>query len=455
MNPKIYEFHSNGADPLSYACGGGAIFGIQTNRTRKEPIRRLSAIMFTDMVGYTALMQEDERRATEIRDRHRLVLRDAIEAQGGEIIQFYGDGTLSVFPSAVKSVAAAIDIQQRLRKPPEIPVRIGLHVGDIVHDEEGIHGDGVNVAARVQGLATPGSVLLSGRVADEVRNHPEFPLRDLRRADNRVRITAQLICACDGFHMFSKTFDRVLDDIFAAQDEIAVTIAAELRVLLPTVPKTERPVIKKPTENAEAYAQYLRGLHCWHQWTPDTTWKALDHFRSAADLDPEFALAHTGIARGYAYLGALGKVHGKEAFPIATEAALKAIQLNSESGDAHLALGLVKLFYDWDLAGAKVSCERAVELSPGSAEIHHLFAYYYTAVGDLERAVEGCERAEALDPLSPMIINSLGRSLNRAGRDEEALHTYGRAPENEAARGVNPCAPPQIRRAGVFASEPD
>jgi adenylate cyclase len=122
--------------------------------------------MFTDMVGYTALMQEDEHRATQNRDLHRSILRAAIEGQGGEIVQLYGDGTLSVFPSAVNSVATAVEIQKLLRMPPEIPVRIGLHVGDIVHDEDGIHGDGVNVAARVQGLATPGSVLLSRRVSE-------------------------------------------------------------------------------------------------------------------------------------------------------------------------------------------------------------------------------------------------------------------------------------------------
>ena len=142
-------------------------------------MRRLSAIMFTDMVGYTALMQEDESRATTLRDRHRTVLREGIEAHQGEIVQFYGDGTLSVFPSAVQAADAAVDIQRGFQLDPAIPVRIGLHIGDIVHDQDGVHGDGVNVAARVQGLAVPGSVLISGGVYEELKNHPRLPTRAL------------------------------------------------------------------------------------------------------------------------------------------------------------------------------------------------------------------------------------------------------------------------------------
>ena len=142
-------------------------------------MRRLAAIMFTDMVGYTALMQEDESSATTLRDRHRTVLRESIEAHQGEIVQFYGDGTLSVFPSAVQAVDAAVDIQRHFRLDPPIPVRIGLHIGDIVHDQDGVHGDGVNVAARVQGLAVPGSVLISSGVYEELKNHPHLPTRAL------------------------------------------------------------------------------------------------------------------------------------------------------------------------------------------------------------------------------------------------------------------------------------
>ncbi len=124
-------------------------------------MRQLAAIMFTDMVGFTALMQEDEHRAMSIRDRHRDTLREMIEERGGEIVQFYGDGTLSVFGSAVDGVSAAVAAQQALQQDPAIPVRIGLHIGDTNRDEDGIYGDGVNMATRIEGLSVPGAVLIS------------------------------------------------------------------------------------------------------------------------------------------------------------------------------------------------------------------------------------------------------------------------------------------------------
>ena len=508
----------------------------------EERTRRLSAIMFTDMVGYTALMQEDESSATTVRDRHRTVLREGIEAHQGEIVQFYGDGTLSVFPSAVQAVDAAVDIQRRFRLDPTIPVRIGLHIGDIVHDQDGVHGDGVNVAARVQGLAVPGSVLISGGVYEELRNHPRLPTRALgdfelknvqrplsihavaasalavpspadlsasgdrtqksiavlpfismssdleneyftdgiteeilntlvkfddlkvtartssfvfkernedvreigrvlnvgavlegsvRKAGNRVRITAQLVDTADGYHLFSNSYDRVLEDIFAVQDEIAHTITRELRVLFPAVGAGRQTTVRKPTESSEAYSLYLRGLHCWNQWTPDTTQEALRHFRDALALDPDFAQAHTGIARCYAQLGAQGRLRSDEAYPAAQEAAQRAIELNPEIAESHVSLGLVKLFYDWDLAGARSCLERAIELNPGSAEVRHWAGTCYMASGQVDELLETAQVAASLDPLSLLALDALGRAHLVAGRPRDGLIHYDRALEIE------------------------
>lgn len=135
--------------------------------------------MFTDMVGYTALMQQDEARAKSQRDRQRSVLEDRIVAHEGEILQFYGDGTLSVFGSAVQAVHAAMEIQTALAAEPRVPLRIGIHTGDVVRDDEGVFGDGVNVAARIQGLAAPGSVLVSDKLQDELKNHADIAVRYL------------------------------------------------------------------------------------------------------------------------------------------------------------------------------------------------------------------------------------------------------------------------------------
>ncbi|HYV93393.1 MAG TPA: adenylate/guanylate cyclase domain-containing protein [Chitinophagales bacterium] len=136
--------------------------------------RQLAAIMFTDIVGYTALMQQDEQLAKELRDRHRLVLQKEIPEHRGKILQYYGDGTLSVFDSALDAVQCSIAIQKQLQVAPSIPIRIGIHTGDIVYEENDIYGDGVNVSSRIQSLSVPGGVLISEKVYDDIKNHPEI-----------------------------------------------------------------------------------------------------------------------------------------------------------------------------------------------------------------------------------------------------------------------------------------
>ncbi len=140
----------------------------------QKNIRQLATIMFTDMVGYTALMQENEKKAIKNRERHREVLEQFIQNHFGLILQYYGDGTLIVFGSVVDAVEAAVEIQQELQKEPKIPLRIGMHVGDIVYSDDGVYGDAVNVASRIENLSISGGVLISDRVYDEIKNHPEF-----------------------------------------------------------------------------------------------------------------------------------------------------------------------------------------------------------------------------------------------------------------------------------------
>ena len=503
-------------------------------------MRKLTAIMFTDMVGYTKLMQEDEHRAKSIRDRHRGVLRESIEKHKGEIIQFYGDGTLSIFNSAVEGVAAAVEIQQDLQQAPKIPVRIGLHIGDIIHDQDGIYGDGVNVAARIQGKAIPGSIVVSGKVYDEVKNHPEFPVTELgefglknvkrplrlfsiaapglavpdpgalrspedspkrtiavlpfvnmstdpdnehfsdgiteelinalakveglqvtartssfafkgrnedvrnigkelgvsavlegsvRRAGDRVRITAQLIDTRDGYHIFSHTYDAVLDDIFKTQDEISLKIVEELRTTLPGAGHPERVLVERPTKNAQAYDLYLKGLYNWKKWTPDHALQGIEHFEEAIELDPEFALAYSGVANCYTFLGAIGHMSCGVAYPQAKKAAERAIELNPDIAESHLALGLVRLFYAWNLPAARSALERALAINPGHADVHHAYGLYLLAAGKTDELVETSETAQALDPLSLQMNEALGRSYVAAGRYQEAVAQFDRTLE--------------------------
>ncbi|MFQ5798158.1 MAG: adenylate/guanylate cyclase domain-containing protein, partial [Bacteroidota bacterium] len=141
--------------------------------------RKLAAIMFTDMVGYTALMQEDESKARALRDRLREIVRRFVDQHGGRILQFYGDGALSSFRSAIEATRCAIGIQRALREEPNIPTRIGIHVGDVVFEEEGIYGDSVNVASRIESLAAPGGISISDKVYDETKSHPEIEAKSL------------------------------------------------------------------------------------------------------------------------------------------------------------------------------------------------------------------------------------------------------------------------------------
>ena len=148
-----------------------------------ENIRLLAAIMFADMVGYTELMQQDEQLAKKNRDHHRAVLEDCILDHRGNVIQYYGDGSLSIFGSAIEAVKCAIAIQKRLLQDPKVPLRIGLHLGDIVYDDEGAYGDAVNLAARIESLASPGSVMMSDRVNDELQSHPGIETVSLGKHD--------------------------------------------------------------------------------------------------------------------------------------------------------------------------------------------------------------------------------------------------------------------------------
>lgn len=157
--------------------------------------RSLAAIMFADMVGYTKLMQEDESKAKILRDRQRSVVDKSITIHNGKVMQYYGDGTLSMFSSAIKAVEAAREIQEELQKDPHVPLRIGIHIGDVVYDKEGVFGDAVNIAARVQSLSVAGGVMISGKVFEEIKNHPgikveAFGEHDLKNVFNPISIFA-------------------------------------------------------------------------------------------------------------------------------------------------------------------------------------------------------------------------------------------------------------------------
>lgn len=142
--------------------------------------RQLAAIMFTDIEGYTTLMQQNEKKAIEAREKHRRIFNSTTEKHHGRILQYYGDGTLSIFDSAIDAVNCGIEMQIGFQQTPTIPVRIGIHTGDIIFSEEEVIGDGVNVASRIEALSVAGSVFISDKVYDEIKNQESVQASMLR-----------------------------------------------------------------------------------------------------------------------------------------------------------------------------------------------------------------------------------------------------------------------------------
>ncbi|MBZ0245872.1 MAG: helix-turn-helix domain-containing protein [Cyclobacteriaceae bacterium] len=145
----------------------------------EKKVRQLAAIMFTDIVGYTALMQGDEKVAVTAREKHRKVFKEQHQIHQGEIVQYYGDGALSVFKSAIEATQCAMAIQKQLQQGEPVPLKVGIHLGDIVFNNTEVYGDGVNLASRIESMAVAGSILLSGKLNDELKNHKDITTRSL------------------------------------------------------------------------------------------------------------------------------------------------------------------------------------------------------------------------------------------------------------------------------------
>ena len=143
--------------------------------------RQLAAILFTDIAGYTAMMQRDEQSAIKMVKHHRAVLEKTVDEFEGNVIEFYGDGSLCIFNSITKAMHCAFSIQQQMQAEPPVPLRLGLHIGEVIYEDGKIMGDGVNIASRIQSLGLPGSILFSKEIFDKIRNHPEFKTVNLGR----------------------------------------------------------------------------------------------------------------------------------------------------------------------------------------------------------------------------------------------------------------------------------
>jgi adenylate cyclase len=513
--------------------------------------RKLAAILAADVAGYSRLMGADEEGTLgRLRGHLRELVEPAIAAHRGRIVKRMGDGLLVDFSSAVEAVRCAVAVQagmaERNRGTPaeqRIEFRIGINLGDVMIDGDDLYGDGVNIAARLEAIAEPGTVYVSGAVGEFVRDRPDVALDDLgdvplkhiakpvrvfrigaasgsrgtppavfdkpsiavlpfanmsgdaeqeyfsdgitedlitdlskvsglfviarnssfvyrgrsakvqeigrelgvryvlegsiRKASNRVRITAQLIDAASGGHLWAERFDRDLTDIFATQDEVVERIVAALAVTLPRG-EAER-LRRRGTGRVDAYESWLRARQLLSRGSRDAVAEARTLHRRAIEIDPGFAPPHAGLA-----LAALAEYASgwapdpARALDEAERWARRAVELDAQEPVSHMALGNVHLWRR-DLDGALAEFARMLALDPNSAQGHASTGLALVYAGRAAEVLECFATARRLDPHHPgIVLHFLAQAHFSLGDDEAAAQLLreriARDPGTDASR---------------------
>jgi tetratricopeptide (TPR) repeat protein len=294
-------------------------------------------------------------------------------------------------------------------------------------------------------------VLLDGRV---------------QKDGDRIRLSVQLVRAADGVPIWAEQFDGKFTDIFAVQDEISRKVVAKLSLQL--TGEENRGLTKRYTDNVEAYQLYLKGLYHWSTFSREGLLTSLNFYNAAIEKDSRYALAFAGLANTYNVIGIYGPLPTSQAMKESSAAALKAVELDDTLPEAHVALGAVKLFHEWDWPAAERELRRAIELAPDNPHGHSLYGYYLQAQGRTDEAVaelqkaadaapqwpvamhdvlEGtfiarrydeviarCLEAQKFEPNEPFVLWVLGRSYTMKGMHEQAIAQFERglkAVENE------------------------
>jgi len=506
--------------------------------------RRLAAILSADVAGYSRLMEIDEAGTlARLNALKREVIDPTITAHSGRIVKLMGDGALVEFASAVDAVICAIEIQRQVRERERdtgnsegnpIQFRIGINVGDVIIQGDDILGDGVNVAARLEGVAEPGSISISedawrqvqGKVAANFVDAGEQNLKNIARAvrvyhvgsdkerttsaarpplsspdkpsiavlpfqnlsgdseqdyfcdglvddiltslsklaglrviarnssfsykersvdvhdaakrlgvryvlegsvrksGNRIRISAQLIDARDGTHLWAERYDRAIDDIFAIQDEITLALATEMQVKLT---EGEQARLRyTTTTNVEAWTYWAQGLSHYRQsMSKEKMHAARSCWEKALALDPTSAALNGMLSSVYWLDARFGWWDDREtALAKARKYADRALELDPENADAFTASS-VALTMKGQYDEAVVHARRAVQLAPGSADAAHFASFVLASAGYAKEAVGESKRAMALNPnYPPYYLGNLGYALRLAGQVEEAIAAF-------------------------------
>jgi serine/threonine-protein kinase len=291
----------------------------------------------------------------------------------------------------------------------------------------------INALAKVPGLqvaARTSAFQFKGRAEDVRRIGQELNVDailegSVRKSGTRLRVTAQLVNAGDGYQLWSERFDRELQDVFALQDEMAATMVKALRLQLSD--PEQAPKVRRYTQNLDAYHLYLRGRHAWFSRYQGGLQKAIAAFEQAIELDPFYALAHAGLADCYSVMGMYGFLPPRAAFPRAKQAAERALVLDDSVAEAHSALGFIGLYFDWDLRASESAFKRALALNPDYVQAwswHGLLLAYQRRHGE---AAESARRAQERDPLSHYTHAIAGQVMKYAGRYQPAAEAARKA----------------------------
>ena len=249
----------------------------------------------------------------------------------------------------------------------------------------------------------------------------------IQHAAERVRVTVRLMRVADGVSLWTGTFDEKLADIFAVQDAISEQVTHSLAVRLSV--EEERQLTKRYTNNTEAYQIYLRGRYLWNKRTEDAVRKSIEYFEQAIALDPDYALAYSGLADAYWILSAFDPAGGMVLLPQSSTAALKALSLDDTLAEAHTSLGIVKEFYELDFTAAEREYKRAIELNPNYASAHHRYGFFLNRMERIDEAHVEFRRALELDPFSLPINVDAARPFFRSGDHERAIKQLQKAIE--------------------------
>jgi len=504
--------------------------------------RRLSAILSADVAGYSLLMAGDEVATVDTLTQYRDIMSDNIQAFHGRVVDSPGDNLLAEFGSTVDAVECAVNMQKRLLEEnaalPEnrkMQFRVGINLGDVIMEEDRIYGDGINIAARIEGLCEPGGVSIARSVYDQVQNKLDVqfdyagehtvkniaePVRiynvimdageeglpatkegvvnenpsiivlpfinmsgdtdqeyfsdgltedlitdlskisnlfviarnsaftykgkavnvqeigremgvkyalegSVRKAGQRVRITAQLIDTASGGHIWADRYDRNMDDIFALQDDVTQQIVSVLAVKVGE--GEEKRIYHRDTDNVVAYDYFLRGLEHYNRFSKETNVKARALFEKAIDLDNTYSMAYAKYGWTYLTEWMMGWTDDKRCLQRALELAIKAISIGDKVGSSYCLLGNA---YLWKKQNDKAIAlyDEFESMNYGTAEAMSDFANILNFSGKPEEAIRLVEKAMRLDPLFPAFNQfNLGHSQYLVGKFDAAITTLREA----------------------------